>query len=143
MNIKWIGFLRIVIGIYILAHGINKIDWFHSSEFMHAELQQYAADPHQAVQWVQHRIVLPYAELWARAIPAGEMLIGAALIAGFLSRTALGISVFMLLLYHIADGKIFTPMFVTDPTAMLLVALLAALAFLRPGAVFAIKKSRR
>jgi uncharacterized membrane protein YphA (DoxX/SURF4 family) len=143
MNSKWIGFLRIVLGLYILAHGINKVDWFRSSEFMRTELQSYAADPHQAVQWVQHRIVLPYAEIWARAIPAGEMLIGAALIAGFLARTALGISVFMVLLYHVADGKLFTPQFVTDPTAMLLAAVLTALAFLRPASVFAVKKTRR
>jgi uncharacterized membrane protein YphA (DoxX/SURF4 family) len=143
MNIKWIGFLRIVVGVFILAHGINIIDWFRSSEFLRADLQAFAANPHPATQWVLKHAALPYADIWALVIPAGEILIGALLIAGVLSRTAFIISIAMLLLYHIADGRIFSPLFITDPNCMLLLAAIVTLTFLRSGSVFAVRKSRR
>ncbi len=143
MNIKWIGFLRIVVGIYFLAHGINRVDWFGSSEAFRTELHQYEANPHPAAQWVQQHLADPYAGIWARAIPAGAMLIGAALIAGFFSRTALIISIVLAMFYHTVAGTIFSPRFVTDPAALLLIACLTTLAFLRSGSVFAVKRSRR
>jgi uncharacterized membrane protein YphA (DoxX/SURF4 family) len=143
MNIKWVGFLRIVIGIYFLAHGINRVDWFSSSEFLRAELKQYEANPHPAAQWVQKHVADPYVEIWARVIPAGAMLFGAALIAGFLSRTALIVSIVLTLLYHTVKGTVFSPLFITDPSAMLFIASLTTLTFLRSGSVFAVKRSRR
>jgi uncharacterized membrane protein YphA (DoxX/SURF4 family) len=143
MNIKWIGFLRIVVGIYFLVHGLNRIEWFRTSEILREELHACSSTPYPAAQWVQKRVVLPYIEIWARLVPAGELLVGAALIVGLLSRTALILSIAMTLLYHTATGKIFTPLFVSDAAGMLLLALLTMLAFLRSGSVFAVRPSRR
>ena len=143
MNMKWVGFLRIVVGIFFLAQGINRVDWFRSSEFLRAELQAYAAHPDPAAHWLLTHAVLPYTEIWARVIPAGEMLIGAALLAGMLSRTALCLALAGALCYDVAAGKLYSPTFITEPAGMVMLACLLTLAVLRSGSVFALKKSRR
>ncbi len=138
MNATWIAFLRIAVGIFFLGQGINKIEWLTSSEFLKTNLDRYALNAHPAAQWYQERVAKPGVEIWARAIPMGEMLIGIALILGVLTRTTLSIATLLVVNFHITNGKFFSLTFFSDPYALLLLACLLALSFSKAHGTWAL-----
>jgi len=143
MASKWIAMLRIVVGVFFLAQGMNKMEWLESSEPLKTNLERYAQNAPAATRWYQDHVARPGAEAWARLIPIGEVLIGVSLILGILAKTTLIIATALVVNFHITNGKLFSSSFFSDPYAMLLLACLVALYFLKAGGVFALGKSVR
>jgi uncharacterized membrane protein YphA (DoxX/SURF4 family) len=143
MNTRWIAILRITVGIFFLAQGLHKLDWFNSSEYLKLNLDRYAQNAHPAALWYQDHVAKPGIEAWSRLIPMSEMLIGISLILGLLTQTTLIIATALVVNFHIANGIFFTPGFFSNPFAMLLLVCLIVLWFLKPAATWAIDGSSR
>jgi thiosulfate dehydrogenase [quinone] large subunit len=143
MNQKWAAFFRIAIGLFFLAQGLNKLDWYSSSEFLRTSLDRYAQSPPALTSFYQKHVAYPGIEAWSRMIPTGEMLIGVALILGLLTQPTLVITMLLVLNFHLANGNLFSTQFLSNPYALVLLSSLVALFFSKSGTAFAIDASMR
>jgi DoxX. len=143
MNQKWIAFLRIAIGIFFLAQGLNKLEWYTSSEFLRTSLDRYAQNATSATLWYQRHVAYPGIEAWSRIIPTGEMLIGVALVLGLLTRPALIIATALVVNYHLTNGSLFSATFFSNPYALVLLSCLLFLVASKAGNIFALDGSAR
>ncbi|MGA9407439.1 MAG: DoxX family protein [Bacteroidota bacterium] len=143
MNQKWVAFLRIVIGLFFLAQGLNKLNWYSSSEFLRTSLDRYSLNAPPATSWYQKHVAYPGIEAWSRMIPTGEMLIGIALVLGLLTRAALISAIALVLNFHLANGSLFSLSFFSNPYALVVLSCLLFLLASRAGSVFAVDGSAR
>ncbi|MCU1384321.1 MAG: hypothetical protein JWL71_3018 [Acidobacteria bacterium] len=101
--------LRICIGVFFLFEGIGKIAWLTNTSMLAGQLAGWS----QAVpgaSWSHlylERVAIPYASYFARMVPLGEMISGAALIAGFWTPFFALIAFFMALNFQFASGALF------------------------------------
>ncbi len=137
MNQKLVAFLRIAVGLFFLAQGLNKLEWYSSSEFLRTNLDRYSQNAPLLTSWYQRHVAYPGIEVWSRVIPAGEMLIGAALIVGLFTQPTLIIALVLVLNYHVANGNIFSTALFSNPYAVVLLSCLVVLLFSKAGNVFA------
>lgn len=143
MNAKWVAFLRIALGIFFLSQGLNKLDWYASSEFLRTSLDRYSQNPPALTGWYQKHVAYPGLEAWARTIPTGEMLIGAALMLGLLTQSTLIVALLLVVNFHLANGNLFSMAFFSNPYALLLLSCIVFLTFSRAGSTFALDTFRR
>ena len=143
MNLKWVAFLRIVIGVFFIAQGLNKLDWYTSSEFLRTSLDRYSQNPPAATFWYQKHVAYPGIEAWSRMIPTGEMLIGIALVLGLLTRPALITAIALLINYHLTNGSLFSSAFLSNPYALVILSCLLFLLASKAGSVFAVDGTAR
>ncbi len=143
MNQKWIAFLRIVIGLFFLAQGLNKLEWYTSSEFLRTSLDRYSLNAPPATFWYQKHVAYPGIEAWSRMIPTGEMLIGVALVLGLLTRATLISALALVVNFHLANGSLFSFSFFSNPYALVVLSCLLFLLASKAGSVFAIDGSAR
>lgn len=143
MNQRWIAFLRVVVGLFFLAQGINKLDWFTSSEFLRTSLDRYAQNAPSLTLWYQNHVAYPGIEVWSRMIPTGEMLIGIALLLGLLTRPTLIIALAMVLNFHLTNGTLFSRGLIYNPFGLLLISNLIVLLASKAGSTFALDASVR
>jgi thiosulfate dehydrogenase [quinone] large subunit len=143
MNQKWAAFFRIAIGLFFLAQGLNKLEWYSSSEFLRTSLDRYAQSPPALTSFYQKHVAYPGIEAWSRMIPTGEMLIGVALIVGLLTQPTLIIAVLLVLNFHLANGNLFSSQFLSNPYALVLLSSLVVLFFSKSGSAFAIDAATR
>jgi len=101
--------LRIAIGVFFLFEGIGKIGWLTDTSVLAGQLAGWA----QAVpgaSWSHlylERVALPYASIFARLVPVGEMVTGLALIVGFWTPLFAFVAFFMALNFQFASGALF------------------------------------
>ncbi|MGA7161604.1 MAG: DoxX family protein [Bacteroidota bacterium] len=143
MNQKWIAFLRIVIGLFFVAQGLNKLEWFATSEFLRTSLDRYSLNAPPATLWYLKHVAYPGIEAWSRMIPTGEMLIGVALVLGLLTRAALITAIALVVNYHLTTGNLFSLSFFSNPYALVVLSCLLFLLASKAGSVFAIDASTR
>lgn len=138
MNQKWAVFFRIAIGLFFLAQGLNKLDWYSTSEFLRTSLDRYAQSPPAFTSFYQKHVAYPGIEAWSRMIPTGEMLIGAALIVGLLTQPTLIIAILLVFNFHLANGNLFSTQFFSNPYALVLLSSLVTLFLSKSGSAYAI-----
>ena len=140
---RWIAFLRIIVGLFFLGQGFNKLDWYPSSEFLRTSLDRYAQNAPPLTAWYQIHVAYPGIEVWSRMIPTGEMLIGIALVLGLLTVPTLIIALALVVNYHLANGALFSNHLIADPYGLLLIANLIVLTASNSGSTLALDASRR
>ncbi len=143
MNQKWIAFLRIAIGIFFVAQGLNKLEWYTTSEFLRTSIDRYSLNAAPVSAWYQKHVAYPGIEAWARMIPTGEMLVGIALVLGLLTRAALISALALVLNYHLTNGTLFTTAFFSNPYAFVILSCLLFLLASKAGSVFSVDGSSR
>jgi thiosulfate dehydrogenase [quinone] large subunit len=143
MNQKLVPFLRIAVGLFFLAQGLNKLEWYSSSEFLRTTLDRYSQNAPPLSSWYQKHVAYPGIEAWSRMIPTGEMLIGVALMVGLLTQPTLIITLVLVLNYHIANGNLFSTGLFSNPYALLLLSCLVVLLFSKSGSILAIDSLTR
>ncbi|HTY10455.1 MAG TPA: DoxX family protein [Bacteroidota bacterium] len=143
MNQKWVAFLRIAIGVFFIAQGLNKLNWYTTSEFLRTSLDRYAQNPPPAALWYQQHVAYPGIEAWSRMIPTGEMLIGVALVLGLLTRAALIAAIALVVNYQLTSGTLFAFSFFANPYALVVLSCLFFLLASRAGSAFSIDGSAR
>jgi len=143
MNQKWVAFLRIAVGAFFIAQGLNKLDWYTTSEFLRTSLDRYSQNPPSFTLWYQQHVAYPGIEAWSRMIPTGEMLIGIALVLGLLTRATIIIAIALVVNYHLTSGTLFAVSFFSNPYALLLLSCLLFLLVSRAEGAFSIDGSAR
>lgn len=101
--------LRVCIGVFFLFEGIGKIPWFGDTSLLAKQLDGWAQAVPSA-SWSHlylEKVALPYVAYFARAVPLGEIISGAALIAGFWTPFFAFVAFVMALNFQFASGALF------------------------------------
>ena len=104
-----LALLRICIGIFFLFEGIGKIGWLTDTSILAGQLTGWAQAVPSA-SWSHlylEKVAMPYAAIFARLVPIGEMTTGLALIAGIWTPLVAFIGFFMALNFQFASGALF------------------------------------
>ena len=104
-----LSILRICLGVFFISEGIGKISWFTNTSLLANQLAGWA----QAVpagSWSHlylERVAMPYATIFARLVPLGEITSGVAMLTGFWTPFFALIAFFMALNFQFASGALF------------------------------------
>jgi uncharacterized membrane protein YphA (DoxX/SURF4 family) len=111
-----ITILRIFIGVFFIFEGLGKIRWFTDPSILRGQLEGWlAAVPASSLSHAYlQRFAIPGAAVFARLVPLGEMLSGAALVLGVWPRLFALIVFLMALNFHVASGVLFKYSFLTN-----------------------------
>ena len=119
---------RIVLGTFFVFEGLSKRAWLTHPGLLTDQLNKYLAAAEPANRWYLETVCLPYAWLLARAVLAGELLGGSALIAGMWTRVVATLLLLMVLNFHFASGAILSYAFLTNGYGLPVLAGLIGLA---------------
>jgi uncharacterized membrane protein YphA (DoxX/SURF4 family) len=138
--------LRIAIGTFFLFEGLGKLRWFTDASMLRSQLAGWAqaAVPGTISAWYVQRLALPYAVVFARLVPLGEMLSGLALILGVWTPVFAFVAFFMALNFQVASGAVFRYTFLTSGYGLPVLGSTLALALAMPmgGRTMRMKGSR-
>jgi len=120
--------LSVVLGVFIVCMGSDKLGWFADSGLLASELRGWREFAPAVSRWYLDMVAIPGAPLFARLVVMGELASGAALIAGYRVRIAALFALLMVLNFHFAMGLFFQAAYLTNGYALPVVGGLAALA---------------
>lgn len=121
--------LRVLLGVFFVFMGLNKIGWLTDASILTTQLQGYLDEGTNAWSraYVQ-AVCLPGAALFARVVPVAEIATGLAFIAGAYTRVAAVAALLMVLNFHFASGLIFEYRYLTNGYGLPVLGGLLALA---------------
>jgi uncharacterized membrane protein YphA (DoxX/SURF4 family) len=120
--------LSMFLGVFLIFEGLGKIAWLTDSGPLAGALQGWLKDAPPTARWYLETFAIPGVPMFARLVPLGELLGGAALLAGFWTRLA-AVAVFLMVLnFHVASGAIFQYRFLTNGFGLPVLGGLLALA---------------
>lgn len=108
--------LRILVGVFFLFMGINKVGWFLSAAPLSEQFSTWMdqAAPGSISHWYLEHVALRGVPVFARIVPLGEIVTGLALIVGFWTPLFAFLAFFMWLNFQIAGDTIFHYRFLTN-----------------------------
>src|SRR5207248_11135430 len=126
-----ITILRICIGVFFVFEGLGKVRWFTDVSMLRGQLNGWlaAAAPGSVSHAYLERFAIPGAALFARLVPLGEMVSGAASALGAWPRLFALIAFAMALNFHIAGGTLFRYSFLTNGYGLPVLGSTLAVAF--------------
>jgi uncharacterized membrane protein YphA (DoxX/SURF4 family) len=98
--------LSLALGVFFLFMGLDKLAWFAEPGLLGRQLHEWLGNASPPSRWYLQTIAIPGAPLFARLVPAGELAVGAALLAGYQVRLAALAGLFMVVNFHFAMGVI-------------------------------------
>jgi hypothetical protein len=108
MNAIGLRVLSLILGVFLLFMGIDKLGWFtDGGAFLARRLGEWAGAVPAPSRWFLQTIAIPGVAVFSKLVPLGELLTGAALFAGFRVRVAASVALLMVLTFHVASGVIF------------------------------------
>jgi uncharacterized membrane protein YphA (DoxX/SURF4 family) len=120
--------LSIFVGVFLIFEGLGKLAWFTDSGPLQAALQGWLKDAPPTSRWYLETFAIPGIPMFARLVPFGELVAGAALVVGFWTRLAAAAAFLMVLNFHVASGAIFQYRFLTNGFGLPVLGGLLALA---------------
>ncbi len=115
-------------GGFLVLMAFGKTGWLFDSGPLADELWGWRESAPPLSRWYLDTVAIPGAPVFARLVPVGEFLTGAALVVGFRARLAAGIALLMVLNFHFAMGLLFQLAYLTNGYGPPVVGSLAALA---------------
>lgn len=115
-------------GGFLLLMAFGKTGWLFDSGPLADELWGWRESAPPLSRWYLDTVAIPGAPVFARLVPVGEFLTGAALVVGFRARLAAGIALLMVLNFHFGMGLLFQLAYLTNGYGPPVVGSLAALA---------------
>ncbi len=111
-----LAIMRVGFGVFFIAEGLSKIGWMTDVTILLSRLRGWleAAGSTPASRWYLERIAIPGVDVFARLVPVGEVLAGAALVVGFYTPLAAFAAFFMALNFQVASGAVFHLGFLTS-----------------------------
>ena len=119
--------LRVALGIFMIAKGLDKLAWFVHPEILAVKLNAFLVKATPANRWWV-TLLIPGVAVFARLVPFGELASGATLILGRFTRLAAILAFLMILNFHLATGALFRPDFLSDGQAFPVLGGLLAIA---------------
>lgn len=120
--------LSVVLGIFLISMGCGKLDWAADSSLLENQLRAWWGPAPAVSKFYIDWFAMPLHPLLARLVLLGELTAGLALVAGYRSRLAALVALFMVLNFHFAMGLLFTSAYLTNGYALPVVGGLTALA---------------
>lgn len=106
--------LSAVMGMFLILMGVGKLEWLTDSSFLVWQLDQWRELTSGSSRWYLDTVARPGAPLFARLVPAAELICGTALVAGLRVRLTAAVALAMILNFHFASGIIFTVGYLTN-----------------------------
>jgi uncharacterized membrane protein YphA (DoxX/SURF4 family) len=100
--------LAILLGVFFLLQGLNKLAWLLDSSILAERFQNWMRDAPPFVRAYIETVAIPGAPLFARLVPMAELATGTALLLGFWPRLAAGLACAMVMNFHLGLGSYFT-----------------------------------
>jgi uncharacterized membrane protein YphA (DoxX/SURF4 family) len=97
--------LRVSLGIFMIAKGLDKLGWFVHPDLLAVKLNAFLAKATPANRWWV-TLLIPGVAVFARLVPFGELAAGASLIVGRFTRLAAILAFLMILNFHLATGAL-------------------------------------
>jgi uncharacterized membrane protein YphA (DoxX/SURF4 family) len=140
-----ITILRICIGVFFVFEGIGKIRWFTDPSILRGQLNAWlAAAPSGSFSHTYlERFAIPGATMFARLVPLGEMVSGAAMVFGVWPRVFALIACLMALNFHVGSGALFTYGFLTNGYGLPVIGSTLALVFAGPSRNRGVKRTAK
>ena len=112
--------VRVCLGVFFLFQAFGKLRWFMDSSILSGQFAVWMqnAAPGSISQSYLQRLAIPGTAIFARLVPLGEFLCGAALLFGVWTPLAAFIAFVMVLNYHIAGGAIFEWSFLANRSGL-------------------------
>ena len=120
--------LSLCMGVFFLFMGLDKTPWFAEPGLLTKQLRGWHGEAPAPSRWYLETVAIPGAPAFARIVPAGELAVGVALIAGIQVRLAAVAGLFMVLNFHFATASFWSADFLRDGTGPPLLGALLALA---------------
>ena len=117
-----------VLGIFLIAMGLGKLDWAADSSLLENELRNWWGPAPAISKLYIDWFAMPLHPVLARLVLLGEVTTGLALVAGYRLRLAALAALFMILNFHFAMGLLFSSAYLTNGCALPVVGGLAAVA---------------
>lgn len=120
--------LSVMLGVFFVFMGINKLGWLQDSSVLLKLLQEWLASASSLNRWYLETVAVPGAPVFARLVLIGELAIGTALVLGFKVRLTAAAALLMVLNFHFASGVLFQYSYLTNGYGLPVVGGLLALA---------------
>ena len=120
--------LALVLGVFFVFQGLNKLPWLLDSGILVERLQNWSGNAVPSQRWYIETIAAPGVPLFARLVPLAELSTGAALILGFWPRLVAALALAMVANFHFALGSYFSGEFFIDGAGLPVMGGLLALA---------------
>jgi len=120
--------LALVLGVFFVFQGLNKLPWLLDSGILVERLQNWSGNAVPSQRWYIETIAAPGVPLFARLVPLAELSSGAALILGFWPRLVAALALAMVANFHFALGSYFSWEFFIDGAGLPVMGGLLALA---------------
>jgi uncharacterized membrane protein YphA (DoxX/SURF4 family) len=120
--------LSIVMGVFLLFMGIDKLGWLTDEGVLAGRFQEWLETAPPASRWYLETLAVPGAPVFARLVPLAELAAGAALLCGFFVRAAAALAFFMVLNFHFASDVLFHYSYLTNGYGLPVLGSLLALA---------------
>jgi uncharacterized membrane protein YphA (DoxX/SURF4 family) len=107
--------LRIFLGVFFLFQGLNKLRWFVDPSILAGQFHDWhdsVAAGSISARYLDQ--VMPFASVFARLVPLGELSCGIAMITGLWTSLAAVVAFFMVLNFAVASGYIFKYSYLTN-----------------------------
>ena len=127
-----LALLRIATGIALLGPGLTKLAWL-AKPALDVKLQAWIAAQHNVVVLKYLNFMLPHASVLARVVVAGELILGAMLILGFLTPLAAALGFLMIANYHFASGAMLSLDYLTGQDGLVFLFIFPVLLLGRAG----------
>ncbi|MGE0705361.1 MAG: DoxX family membrane protein [Vicinamibacterales bacterium] len=130
VNATGLRALSLCIGMFLVAMGLDKLNWLSSPGELTSRLQEWleAAQPGSPNRWYLETVAIPSAPVLARVIPVAEIAAGTALIFGMFTRVAAMLAFLMVLNFHFAADLLFHTAYFTNAYGLPVLGSLLALA---------------
>jgi uncharacterized membrane protein YphA (DoxX/SURF4 family) len=122
--------LRICIGVFFVFEGLNKIRWFANPAILWNQLNAWQTSL-PGDSWSARyltKIALPYSAYFARLVPLGELVSGAAMVFGIWTPLFGFIAFFMAVNFEFASGSFIKYAWLTNPYGLPVLGATLALA---------------
>lgn len=105
MNALGMRLLSVIMGVFLLFMGIDKLGWFtDGGAFLAGRLYEWVETVPAASRWFLQTLAIPGLAVFSKLVPLGELLSGTALIVGIRVRLAASVALLMVLTFHFASG---------------------------------------
>ena len=144
MNAAGIRALSVLMGVFLLFMGIDKVGWFSDGGALLARrFDEWVEAVPTASRWFLETVAIPGVPVFSKLVPLGELLAGAALVAGIRVRLAAAMALLMVLTFHFASGVMFEYSYLTNGYGPPVLAGLLALAIGGDALPLSLQRAKR
>ena len=133
--------LSLMMGTFLIFMGIDKADWLTDDGSLAGLLYEWLESAPPITRWYLETVAIPGLSVFARLVPIGEVVAGAALVCGFRVRMAAAVTLLMVLNFHFASNVLFHYSYLINPYGLPVLGGLLALAIGGRRLPFTVSKS--